>query len=72
MTKTTTDPIWIMLVDDSTLVCRGSRAVLAAHACEVSTKVVAEAATASIIGPAGRVSSGLSSKSVPNPALALT
>jgi hypothetical protein len=34
MAKPTTDPIRIMLVDDSTLVRSGIRAVLSAHACD--------------------------------------
>jgi two-component system response regulator DevR len=46
MTKTATKPIRIMLVDDSALVRSGIRTVLNAHANDVPTAVVAEAATA--------------------------
>lgn len=45
-TKTARKPIRIMLVDDSALVRSGIRTVLSAHANELPTTVVAEAATA--------------------------
>lgn len=54
MTKTATKPIRIMLVDDSALVRSGIRTVLSAHANDLSTTVIAEAATAAAAVTAAR------------------